>query len=218
MTSLKNRFIEARESIGMSPAQFSRALGISKSAVSQIESGDTKSLALDTALKVQAITGYRAEWLRDGALPKKGKAGISPQVDYPAVRRGSIKLSAGVSGFAVEYENHDGPPIFFRKEWFSTHGFLPERLIALSVQGQSMEPGLYDGDTVIVNLAETQPIDGEVFAVNFEGELVIKRLKRDAGEWWICSDNHDQRRFSDKRCTDGVFLLGRIVYKSSERI
>ena len=92
------------------------------------------------------------------------------------------------------------------------------QLLALKVQGASMETGLYDGDTVVVNLADTTPLDGEVFAFNFEGECVIKRLKRDAGEWWLTSDNPDKRRFPDKRCTDGVQVLGRIVFKQSERI
>lgn len=218
MSIPKDRVIEARESVSMKPAEFSRRIGISKSALSQIEDGSTRSLALKTALKIQSITGYRAEWLQDGSPPKKGKLGIHPESDYPAVRRGTIKLSAGVSGFAIEYENHDAPPIFFRKEWFATNGYVPDKLIALRVQGQSMEPGLFDGDTVVLNLADIQPKDGEVFAVNYEGELVIKRLKRDAGEWWLCSDNTDRRRFADKRCSDGVHLIGRIVHKSSEKI
>ena len=100
-----------------------------------------------------------------------------------------------------------------------TRGFNPERLLALRVIGASMEPGLFDGDTVVVNLADANPVDGEAFAVNYEGELVIKRMRRDAGEWWLSSDNSDKRRFPDKRCAgDGIEILGRIVYKSSERI
>lgn len=218
MSIPKDRVIEARESVQMRPAEFSRRIGVSKSALSQIEDGTTKSLALKTALNIQALTGYRAEWLQDGTLPKKGKAAFSPQGDYLGVRRGTIKLSAGVSGFAVEYENHDAPPIFFRREWFTTNSYIPEKLIALRVQGHSMEPGLFDGDTVVVNTGDATPSDGDVFAINYEGELVIKRLKRDAGEWWITSDNADRRRYPDKRCTADVFIIGRIVYKGSERI
>ena len=60
--------------------------------------------------------------------------------------------------------------------------------------------------------------DGDVYAVNFEGELVIKRLVRDEGQWWLCSDNPDQRRYPKKRCDERVGLLGRIVHKQSERI
>lgn len=218
MSTLAKRVIEARESVGMKPARFAVAIKITKSAISQIEDGTTKSLQLSTALSIQSLTGYRAEWLQDGSLPKKINLSADPFLDHLPVRRGTIKLSAGASGFAVEYENHDTPPIFFRREWFNSRGYNHEKLIALRVQGSSMESGLYDGDTVVVNTADPKPVDGEVYAVNYEGELIIKRLKRDGGEWWISSDNQDRRRFPDKRCVDGVFLVGRIVHKSSEKI
>lgn len=145
-------------------------------------------------------------------------APLDPSADYLGVRRGTLKLSAGASGFAIEYENHDAPPIFFRREWFQKNAYKPDRMIVLRVQGHSMEPGLYDGDTVVVNLADTKATDGDVFAINYEGELLIKRLKRESGEWWICSDNQDRRRYPDKRCGDDVFIVGKIVYKQSERI
>ena len=81
-----------------------------------------------------------------------------------------------------------------------------------------MEPSLWDGDLVVINTSDTSPHDGEAFAINYEGELVIKRLRRDAGEWFAISDNSDQRRYSPKRCTEDVVILGRVIYKQSERI
>lgn len=137
---------------------------------------------------------------------------------FVAVRRVRITMSAGVIGWAVECVEEDAPPLFFRKEWFDRRGYVPESLVAVRVSGSSMEPGLWDGDTIVVNRADTQLVDGEVFAVSYEGELVIKRLRRDAGEWFLTSDNTDKRRFGDKRCTENVIVLGRVVYKNSERI
>lgn len=135
-----------------------------------------------------------------------------------AVPRVKFKLSAGVSGFAVECEAGNGKPIFFRKDWIDTNGYAPEALFAVRVSGQSMEPSLWDGDLVVINTADAKPIDGTVFAVNFEGEMCIKRLKRDAGQWFACSDNPDQRRYSPKRCTEDVMIIGKAVYRQGERI
>jgi len=81
-----------------------------------------------------------------------------------------------------------------------------------------MEPGLYDGDTVVVNTQSATPKDGTVFAVNYEGEMVIKRLIRDAGQWWLASDNPDQRRYPRKVCDENSIIIGEIVHKQSERI
>ena len=90
--------------------------------------------------------------------------------------------------------------------------------LAVKVSGRSMEPSLYDGDLVIVNLDDTRLQDGQVFAANYDGELVIKRLKREAGSWYLASDSLDKARFPDKRCSDGCGLIGRVVYKQSEHI
>lgn len=137
---------------------------------------------------------------------------------FVAIRRVRIKMSGGVIGWAVECHEEDAPPLFFRKEWFDRRGFKPENLVAVKVTGASMEPGLYDGDTIVVNRADTQLVDGEVFAVSYEGELVVKRMRRDSGEWFLASDNLDKRRYADKHCTENVVVLGRVVYKNSERI
>lgn len=143
---------------------------------------------------------------------------LSEHPDLLAVPRVKFKLSAGVSGFAIEPENGNGKPIFFRKDWFEMNNYRPESLFGVRVSGASMEPALWDGDLVVINTADTNPHDGEAFALNYEGELVIKRMRRDAGEWWATSDNSDQRRFAPKRCTEGVVIIGRVIYKQSERI
>jgi phage repressor protein C with HTH and peptisase S24 domain len=82
-----------------------------------------------------------------------------------------------------------------------------------------MEPSLYEGDLVIVNLADTKLVAGEVYAVNYEGEPVIKRLTRDAGQWWLTSDHHDQRKHYRRQCSgNDCIIVGRVVKKESERI
>lgn len=138
--------------------------------------------------------------------------------DLVAVPRVKFKLSAGVSGFAIEPENGNGKPVFFRKDWFKAKGYKPAKLFSVRVCGASMEPALWDGDLVVINTEDITPKDGEAFALNYEGEMVIKRLRRDAGEWWATSDSADQRRFAPKRCTEDVKVIGRVVYKQSERI
>ena len=138
--------------------------------------------------------------------------------DYPAVRRVQFKLSAGATGFGVEYREEDGAPIVFQRQWYEGRGLRPEKLFAIKVANHSMEPGLFDGDTVVVNTDSVTPKDGVVFAVNYEGEMVIKRLSRDGGQWWLCSDNPDQRRYPRKVCDEHSIIIGEIVHKQSERI
>jgi len=91
--------------------------------------------------------------------------------------------------------------------------------VALRVCGQSMEPSLYEGDLIVVNTQQTEPKDGRVFVVLYEGVVSVKRLVRDAGAWWLESDNADKRAFPRKACTDETTVpVGEVVYKQSERI
>lgn len=136
-----------------------------------------------------------------------------------SIRKVNLRLSAGISGFSIESEIEDEQPITFKKSWFEKRGYIPEKLLALKVKGESMEPTLYDGDTVVINTFHITPIDGDVYAINYEGEPVVKRMVRDMGQWWVTSDNPDQRRFSKKICQDGsCIIIGKVVHKQSDRI
>jgi phage repressor protein C with HTH and peptisase S24 domain len=137
----------------------------------------------------------------------------------PYVRSVKFKLTAGVSGFDIDFPEHGQVDmISFLRVWFDQRGFNPVNLFAIKVENASMEPGLFDGDTIVVNTASVNHKDGIVFAVNYEGVLVVKRLARDEGAWWLTSDNPDQRRYPRKRMTDDCFIIGEIVHKLSDRI
>jgi len=78
---------------------------------------------------------------------------------------------------------------------------------------------LYEDDIVIINTLDKKPVDGAVYAFNYEGEAVVKRLSRDAGQWWLTSDNPDQRKYHRKLCqSNACLVVGRVVRKESDRI
>ena len=234
-TPFGRRLYEARETAGLSQKDVERAVGIGQSTLSEAEIQGKRS---GKVAELAALYGVEALWLAEGKGPKhrprytsdlsatplsapqklSRDGAIHPGEGRLAIRRALFKLSAGVSGYEVEYEDGESEPIFMGRRWFESHRYRPERLIAIKVSGRSMEPSLHDGDLVIVNTDDTALKDGEVFAANFEGELVIKRLKREAGNWYLSSDNQDKIRFGDKLCNEGCGLIGRIVYKQSEHI
>lgn len=219
--TLAQRLKEVREEKGWTKADLRRASGIkSPSTLTELENG-TSTESPQLPLIANAL-GVEVLWLQHGKGPKARPGGkLVSLSDHPylqEVQRVRFKLSAGVSGYAVEPENGNGKPVFFRRDWFDQHNYRPDKLFAVRVAGASMEPSLWDGDLVVINTDDTTPHDGDVFAFNYEGEMVIKRMRRDAGEWFATSDNADQRRFAPKRCTEDVTIIGRVIYKQSERI
>ena len=222
MTTLASRVSEAMAERGCSLTELANAAGAKPPSVSDWLNGKTQTLKLSTALNAARFLGVEALWLAEGKGPRRRSDSplqmVTPGDDRMPIRRVRFRLSAGVSGYEIEYDNGESEPIFMARRWFDAHHYRPEMLLAIKVTGRSMEPSLYDGDLVIVNTEDTALKDGCVFAANYEGELVIKRLRRDAGEWFLVSDSPDKRYYADKRCSDGCGLLGRIVYRKTEHI
>jgi phage repressor protein C with HTH and peptisase S24 domain len=197
-----------------------------------VKNWESRGVSRQGMIDAQRLIGCRSTWIETGEgemvdspasslLPEDSALipiSLSDHPDLVEVPRVKFKLSAGVSGFAIDVEQGNGKPIFFRDDWFKVNGYRPEKLFAVRIYGQSMEPRLWEGDLVVINTADATPKDGEPFALNYEGELVIKRLRRDAGEWWACSDNPDQQRYAPKRCTEDVKIIGMVVYRQGERI
>lgn len=222
METIGKRLARLRQEAGLSQAELAKRAGLSgQGSIGNIER-DSRGYGASVVV-IASILGTTPEYLQTGAGPMRAGGAqlidLENNPDYPAIRRVRFKLSAGLSGYGIDYDaEEDAAPIVFRREWYVRNGYKPERLLAARVINGSMEPGLWDGDTVVVNLDATEPQDGAVFAVNYEGELVIKRLVRDAGTWWLVSDNTDQRRYPRKLCDEHAHIIGRIVHKQSEKI
>ena len=158
----------------------------------------TRGVSKDGAITAEQEFGCSVNWVLTGEGAEDSATKREPEeIDLEAhpglerVRSVKLRLQAGVSGFAIE----------------------PDRA------GQSMEPTLYADDVVVINTVDNLPRDGKVYAVNYEGDAVIKRMVRDSGTWWLSSDNPDQRRFPRKECRDAAcIIVGQVIHRQSEQI
>lgn len=202
-------------------SEFIKKTGINQGELSAILRGK-KSFGEKKARKLEEHAGLPKGWFDNDhsiGTPIEAADDTNPPADAVQIRRVKFEVSAGISGTTIEQTEEAGNPIYFRIDWLARKGFSKDHLVAVYIKGESMEPGLYEGDTIIVNTADRQPQDGTVFVCRYEGETVVKRLVRDAGKWWLSSDNLDQRRFPRKECLDDICeIIGKVVYKQSERV
>lgn len=135
-------------------------------------------------------------------------------VQIPKVK---LKLSAGIQGFQTEPEIYDGSTLSVHQNWIHRNGYSRENLIAIRVKGESMETTFYDNDLVIINTADKAMVDGQVYAFNYEGEAVIKRLIREGGQWYLSSDNQSPR-YGRRGCRGAeCIIIGKVVKREGER-
>jgi len=78
----------------------------------------------------------------------------------------------------------------FKSEWVrKAIRANPGRLILVDVVGDSMEPTLYEGDTVLVDRDRKDPRRPGIYALRAGGDLIVKRLEYRTGKIIVISDN-----------------------------
>lgn len=210
---LKDRLIHAREQSGFSePATVAKRVGLTPSALYQLESGTTKTLSGLTAVKLgRAYPSFRLEWLIEGTGPAKRNdhrladdpAGYARGAE-PETRPGYVRLHLmdGTASGGDGAVNTDFPEVVRElevAEWQLRKqiGFLPEpgRIEIITVRGDSMYPDVKNGDVVMVDTA-TRYFDGDgLYLVNIHGHTFVKRLQLMTDGMHIISTN---RRYSSQ--------------------
>lgn len=209
---------------GTAPMYLSQILTGAKSAT-----GTARGVGDTLARKLEAGCGKETGWmdrphgdenaidLVPGALRVHAAGSDDPSLTQ--IMKVKLKVQAGITGFQVEPEHYDGETQAVPTKWILKEGLSRDALIAITVRGESMEPALYDGDVIVVNTTDKQLVSGSVYVVNYEGEAVVKRMQRDAGQWWLTSDNFDQRKYHRQLCKGAeCIVIGRVVRKESTHI
>lgn len=112
-----------------------------------------------------------------------------PDRIYAQIPRTSIKISA--SGEVESVMDQSLPELALSKELLLRRQVSHRaKLRMIVVRGDAMENYIGDGDLVVVDMAQNEVVDNEVFAVRFVDEIRIRRLaKRFDGGLTVRSDN-----------------------------
>jgi phage repressor protein C with HTH and peptisase S24 domain len=106
--------------------------------------------------------------------------------------------------------------IAFREEWIRSVTRAPlEQLGVITVDGDSMEPTLRTGDTVLVDFGQNQPGDKDgIYVIRTGNGLQVKRLQVELGRpvrLSVLSDNpayQPQRNLS----AEDIQVIGRVIW------
>ncbi|WP_375391276.1 helix-turn-helix transcriptional regulator [uncultured Sphingomonas sp.] len=89
-------------------------------------------------------------------------------------------------------------------------GLQRGRAAIIRVRGDSMAPGLADGDELLVDEASSSPdARGGVYVVRLDGVLLVKRVRRGARGYVVTSDNPDAPPVG----AGDVQVIGRAVWQ-----
>lgn len=202
-----------RENKGWTQEKLSEESGVDQATISAIE------------VRQSSRSRYSAQLARAlGTTVEEmifGPEDLSPQsreVDKVYVNKvEGAHLSAGNGEVIWDFDELDSSHSF-QREWMKKKGLDPKRCKLWSVRGDSMYPSYPDGSTVLINLAQREPVSGKVFALVTDDGLRLKRLhKRADGVWEIRSDNPEKHLYPSEEMTLGaVAILGRLRWAAQE--
>jgi len=124
----------------------------------------------------------------------------------------TARLSAGRGSFEADAEikGHYA----FREDWLHLKG-RPDDMVLMEVSGDSMEPELRNGDTVLINQGQVDVLAGKVYAVGIEDTVVVKQVERRPGALILRSSNPAYEPMEiDMRgdLADTVRIIGRVIW------
>ena len=231
--SIGTRIRERRKEIKLTQQALAQKVGMAQASLSELETGESNSSTL--LASIAAALGINALWLEAGKGPKLVSetppsspygfvtpdespfiteaapvvAGIPP--DTTPVKMVTLKLRGGVTGFACEPDLTLGGICYLPNEVISELNLNVSELLAMRVRGDSMSPLLDDGNIAVVNTGRREPISKAIFALNWNGEPIVKMLLRRNDEWYIHSINPD---FGDENVrTAQCSIVGEVIYQ-----
>ena len=139
----------------------------------------------------------------------RARAAAFDDGDYVGV---SELASAAGDGAVVDQERVTGR-IKFRRAWLARHGLVARTCRVIQVSGESMEPTLVDGCSILVNHASRRRRVGHLFVVRTDDGLVVKRAGRDAsGAWQLVSDNPNKHVWPTRPWPPDALVVGEVKW------
>lgn len=200
---------------GGNQSEMARYIGVSPQAVQKWVAGDAEPRGRNLELAAEFL-GMSQSMLKFGdtgktVFPHHPDDGIAD--DFVYVTESQVHFSAG-NGHTASYElMEDNDPAQYRLSWFQKQRINPDLVKRFRVTGDSMEPMLYEGDAVLVNLAETNVIDGKMYAIRYGDDLRVKYLSRRLdGTLTLKSLNpaYPPEEISPEKVDDYISIIGRV--------
>ncbi|MEH6756908.1 MAG: S24 family peptidase [Parasphingorhabdus sp.] len=190
----------------------SRMLGKNPAYIQQyIKRGTPKKLDEEDRRKLAEFYAVDEQILGAAVPAKTPRARMDAPFDMVRIKQLDLGASAG-PGSLADNETPENSMAFGAK-WLKQLGTDPAKLSLISVDGDSMDPTLCDGDDIMVDhSAAERPLRDGIHVLRMDDVLLVKRLALlPTGKLSIRSDNSRYPNWDDVAPQD-VNIIGRVVW------
>ena len=205
------RLLELSQSRGVSLSALSDLLGRNPSYLQQfIRKGSPRKLEEQDRAKLAQFFGVGEEELRGAqensyAKPPKPRES-GDWVDVPRLDLGASAGPGRVAGNEAAFDTFR-----FSRRWLAEQGLERAQLSAITVEGDSMEPLLNNGDEILVDCSPRPFRDG-IHVVRLGDTLMVKRVAN-AGPGRVALLSQNYAYPPVEVAAEEVAIIGRVVWK-----
>lgn len=134
-----------------------------------------------------------------------------------SIKQSKVYFSSGPGREATYEIVEDSEPATYQLSWFQKHRINPDKVRRFKVTGDSNEPMLFEGDTVLVNLSETNIVDGKLYAIRYSNDLRLKFLSRRLDGTLILRSKNSEYKDEEippEMAEEHITVIGRVRDKS----
>jgi phage repressor protein C with HTH and peptisase S24 domain len=189
-------------------------LGINRAGITQAKKKGT--VPDKWILSLYRNHGINPDWIETGkgAMFIVEREGSLVVPDYKRVPHVKARLCAGGGSFEVDENIRDY--WMFSTDWLKSKGIRSE-MVLIDVYGNSMEPELKDGDTVMIDTLRKEILAGSIYAIGIDDTIMVKRIEKHPGKLVLISDNKDYEPLYLKRNDmKSVRIIGKVVWVSRD--
>lgn len=193
-----------------SQTELARFLGVDRSAVTQAKNRGV--VPEKWVLKLSRTFGID---LTSPDLTSKGPGQAAAILtNFHPVPKVKARLCAGGGSFLTEGEIEDY--YAFREDWLTRKG-KPSDMVLMDIIGNSMEPEIKEGDTVLIDESQKAILAHAIYAVGVDDAVMVKRVEKRPGKLVLLSDNRDYTPIElagDE--IEQVRIIGRVIWSCRE--
>ena len=202
------RLRELSQQSGASLASLSAMLGRNPSYLQQfIRKGSPRRLEERDRRMLAEFFGVEEREL--GGPKDKSYAVQDARVDWVEIGRLPLGAAAGAGTLASQEMPFDA--FRFSRRWLREQGLEGAQLSAITVDGDSMEPLLRDGDEILVDRSDRRLRDG-IHVVRMGDNLMVKRLAA-AGTGRVTLLSQNLAYPPVEVALEEIAIIGRVVWK-----
>lgn len=161
----------------------------------------------ETAKKL--LKSYKTE--NSYSLARVSDDNVTTLLPYPSARPvPAIEYEAAAGGGRINLD--DAPQkglVYFKRDWLDEHGIDPTQCAVIRVTGESMEPTLFKGCSILIDRSRVRLKIGYIYVILTETGLIVKRLGKQKNIWRLVSDNPAWEQINLPRNAD---IIGQVMW------